>query len=151
MCRLVRSLPESLRDSATAAAREAMIDLGLDAIAAVQPPLGYGRTDWRATTCWPKHGTVLGRDKSWGSPCSPAKRRLRVAPVPPQATDLTWPARGARTMPGRDEATGTAIEPRNNHDRVRPCRHDSPTHTIGRPTVGETEASLTRRSSDNPV
>jgi len=99
MCRLVRSLPESLRDSATAAAREAMIDLGLDAIAAVQPPLGYGRTDWRATTCWPKHGTVLGRDKSWGSPCSPAKRRLRVAPVPPQAADLTWPARGARTMP----------------------------------------------------
>ena len=37
------ALPESLRDSATAAALEAMIDLDLDSIAAVQPPLGYGR------------------------------------------------------------------------------------------------------------
>ena len=37
------SLPESLRDSATATALQDMIDLDLDAIAAVQPPLGYGR------------------------------------------------------------------------------------------------------------
>jgi hypothetical protein len=37
------TLPESLRDSATAAALQDMIDLDLDAIAAVQPPLGYGR------------------------------------------------------------------------------------------------------------
>ena len=37
------ALPEGLRDSATAAALEAMIDLDLDSIAAVQPPLGYGR------------------------------------------------------------------------------------------------------------
>ena len=37
------ALPESLRDSATAAALQDMIDLDLDAIAAVQPPLGYGR------------------------------------------------------------------------------------------------------------
>jgi hypothetical protein len=37
------ALPESLRDSATATALEDMIDLDLDAIAAVQPPLGYGR------------------------------------------------------------------------------------------------------------
>ena len=37
------ALPESLRGSATAAALEAMIDLDLDSIAAVQPPLGYGR------------------------------------------------------------------------------------------------------------
>jgi hypothetical protein len=37
------ALPESLRDSATAAALEAMIELDLDAIAAVQPPIGYGR------------------------------------------------------------------------------------------------------------
>ncbi len=36
------ALPES-RDSATAAALQEMIDLNLDAIAAVQPPLGYGR------------------------------------------------------------------------------------------------------------
>jgi len=37
------ALPDSLRNSATAAALEAMIDLDLDSIAAVQPPLGYGR------------------------------------------------------------------------------------------------------------
>jgi hypothetical protein len=37
------ALPESLRDSATAAVLQEMIDLDLDAIAAVQPPLGYGR------------------------------------------------------------------------------------------------------------
>ena len=37
------ALPESLRESATAAALEAMIELDLEAIAAVQPPLGYGR------------------------------------------------------------------------------------------------------------
>ena len=37
------ALPESLRDNATAAALQAMIDLDLDAIAAIQPPLGYGR------------------------------------------------------------------------------------------------------------
>ncbi len=37
------ALPESLRDNATAAALQEMIDLDLDAIGAVQPPLGYGR------------------------------------------------------------------------------------------------------------
>ena len=37
------ALPESLRDSATAAALQDMIDLDLEAIAAVQPPRGYGR------------------------------------------------------------------------------------------------------------
>ena len=37
------ALPESLRDSTTAEALQEMIDLDLDAIAAVQPPRGYGR------------------------------------------------------------------------------------------------------------
>jgi hypothetical protein len=37
------ALPESLRDSATAAALQEIIDLDLDAIAAAQPPRGYGR------------------------------------------------------------------------------------------------------------
>ena len=37
------ALPESLRDSPTAAALQEMIDLDLDSIAAMQPPLGYGR------------------------------------------------------------------------------------------------------------
>ena len=37
------ALPESLRDSATAAALQEMIDLDLDTFAAIQPPLGYGR------------------------------------------------------------------------------------------------------------
>ncbi len=36
-------MPESLRDSPTADALQEMIDLDLDAIAAVQPPQGYGR------------------------------------------------------------------------------------------------------------
>ena len=36
-------LPESLRDSATAAALQEMINPDLEAIAAVQPPRGYGR------------------------------------------------------------------------------------------------------------
>src|SRR5208337_5134750 len=35
------ALRESLRDSATAAALQDMIDLDLDAISAVQPPRGY--------------------------------------------------------------------------------------------------------------
>ncbi len=37
------ALPESLRDTATAAALQEIVDLDLDAIAAVQPPRGYGR------------------------------------------------------------------------------------------------------------
>jgi hypothetical protein len=37
------ALPESLRDNATAAALQEIIALDLDAIAAIQPPLGYGR------------------------------------------------------------------------------------------------------------
>jgi hypothetical protein len=37
------ALPESLRDSPTAAALEELIELDLDAIAAVRPPRGYGR------------------------------------------------------------------------------------------------------------
>jgi hypothetical protein len=38
-------------------------------------------TDWRVTTLWPKHGTVLSRDKSWVLAMLAAKPRLRVAPV----------------------------------------------------------------------
>jgi hypothetical protein len=37
------ALPENLRDSATAMALQDMIDLDLEALSAVQPPLGYGR------------------------------------------------------------------------------------------------------------
>jgi hypothetical protein len=37
------ALPDSLRDTATAAALEEITEVDLDAIAAVQPPLGYGR------------------------------------------------------------------------------------------------------------
>jgi hypothetical protein len=37
------ALPESLRDSATAEALQEMIDLDLETIARVRPPLGYGR------------------------------------------------------------------------------------------------------------
>lgn len=37
------ALPESLRDGATAEALREIIDLDLESIAAVRPPLGYGR------------------------------------------------------------------------------------------------------------
>jgi hypothetical protein len=37
------ALPDSLRDTATAEALQAIVDLALDALAAVEPPRGYGR------------------------------------------------------------------------------------------------------------
>jgi len=37
------SLPDSLRDSATAEALQAIVDLDLDDLAAIVPPRGYGR------------------------------------------------------------------------------------------------------------
>jgi len=37
------ALPDSLRDSATAAALQAIVDLDLDALTAIVPPRGYGR------------------------------------------------------------------------------------------------------------
>lgn len=37
------ALPNSLRDGATAQALQDIIDLDLDALAAIQPPRGYGR------------------------------------------------------------------------------------------------------------
>ena len=97
-------------------------------------------TDRRATTLWPKHGAARSRDKSWVLAMLAAKRRLRVAPVPPQAADLTRPPRAARTMPGRDEGTGASIEPRNNHEQAFwPCCHHHSSRTVGHPMVGETE------------
>ena len=78
--------------------------------------LAMAVTDRGATTSWPSMAPRAGGDKSWVLAMLAAKRRLRVAPVPPQAAaDLTRPARVARTMPGRDEGTGALIEPRNNH------------------------------------
>ena len=42
------TLPDSLRDSATAQALQAIVDLDLDDLAAIVPPRGYGR-DWSKT------------------------------------------------------------------------------------------------------
>ena len=39
----LEALPESLRASATAEALQEIVDLDLDSITAVRPPLGYGR------------------------------------------------------------------------------------------------------------
>jgi hypothetical protein len=36
-------LPDSLRDTPTAAALQAIVDLDLDELAAIVPPRGYGR------------------------------------------------------------------------------------------------------------
>ena len=37
------ALPETFRDTATAEALQAIVDLDLDALAAIEPPRGYGR------------------------------------------------------------------------------------------------------------
>jgi hypothetical protein len=37
------ALPDKLRDSATAEALQAIVDLDLDLLTAIVPPLGYGR------------------------------------------------------------------------------------------------------------
>jgi hypothetical protein len=37
------TLPESLRDSATAEALQAIVDLDLDLLTAIEPPRGFGR------------------------------------------------------------------------------------------------------------
>jgi hypothetical protein len=39
----LEALPESLRGTATAEALQAIVDLDLDTLAAIEPPRGYGR------------------------------------------------------------------------------------------------------------
>src|SRR3954466_7851557 len=39
----LEALPETLRGTATAEALEAIVDLDLDTLAAIEPPRGYGR------------------------------------------------------------------------------------------------------------
>jgi hypothetical protein len=39
----LEALPETLQDTATADALQAVVDLDLDTLAAVEPPRGYGR------------------------------------------------------------------------------------------------------------
>ena len=67
---------------------------------------------------WPKHGFVLGAVKLWVLAMLAPKRGLCVAPVPPQAANLTPPVRDAEGMPGRDGGTGALIEPRNTDQPV---------------------------------
>jgi hypothetical protein len=67
---------------------------------------------------WPKHGIVLGAVKLWVLAMLAPKRGLCVAPVPPQAANLTTPVRDADGMPGRDGGTGALIEPRNTDQPV---------------------------------
>jgi hypothetical protein len=42
-CRVARRFAGSIRGTATAEALQAIVDLDLDALAAVEPPRGYGR------------------------------------------------------------------------------------------------------------
>ncbi len=67
------ALPESLRDSATAEALQEAIDLDLDGVAAVQPPLGYGRDRSRRldvlAPAWRSRPAATNRGSL---PCSPA-------------------------------------------------------------------------------
>ena len=147
------ALPESLRDSATAAALEAMIDLDLDASPRCGRRLAMAVTDCGATTFWPSVASRPGRVKSWVLAMLAPKWGLRVAPVPPQAAaDLTRPGRNAGGMPGRDEGTGALIEPRNNRTQALwACRHDHPLPTVEDPMVGETEPRPAHRNSDSPL
>lgn len=39
----LEALPETLQDTATAEALQAVVELDLDALAAIEPPRGYGR------------------------------------------------------------------------------------------------------------
>lgn len=41
--RWLEALPEATRDTATGEALQAMVDLDLEAITAIQPPRGFGR------------------------------------------------------------------------------------------------------------
>jgi len=68
------------------------------------------------------------------------KRRLRVAPVPPQAANLTGPARDADGMAGRDGGTGALIEPRNMDQRAEgACRGGQSPDKATHPMWVETE------------
>ena len=109
-------------------------------------------TDRGATTFWLSVATRPDRVKSWVLAMLAPKRGLRVAPVPPQAADLTRSGRVAGGMPGRDEGTGALIEPRNSREEALwPCRHDHPSLTVVRPMLGETGQRLTHRNSDTPA
>ena len=76
-------------------------------------------TEWRATTSRNRMAPRVSRGKSWVLAMLAPKRGLRVAPVPPKPADLTRLARGPLDNAGRDEGTGTSIEPRNNRARRR--------------------------------
>ena len=77
---------------------------------------------------------VLSCDKSWVLAMLAAKRRLRVAPVPPQAADLTRPARVA---PGNAKSGRRNRRRNRTKEQIRPSiqpwRHDHPSHTVVRP------------------
>ncbi len=62
---------------------------------------------------WPEDGIVLSPVKLWVLAMLAPKPGLRVAAVPPQAANLTGPARDADAVAGRDGGTGALIEPRN--------------------------------------
>ena len=106
-------------------------------------------TDWRAATSRPSVAPRTGRDKSWVLAMLALKRGLRVAPVPPQAADLTQPERGRRNdaKSGRRNRRFNRTKERSRTS-VWPCRLDHTSLTVGRPMVGETELRLTHRNSD---
>jgi hypothetical protein len=67
----------------------------------------------RQRLSWPEHGIVLSPVQLWVLAMLAPKPGLRVAPVPPQAANLTELARDAGAMAGRDGGTGALIKPRN--------------------------------------
>jgi hypothetical protein len=65
-----------------------------------------------------KDGVVLSPVKLWVLAMLAPKWGLCVAPVPPQAANLTALVRDADGMAGRDGGTGALIEPRNMDEPV---------------------------------
>ena len=82
---------------------------------------------------------------SWSRDCCTQTERCAKQGCVRMPEDLPPP--GTETMPGRDEATGAAIEPRNNDKQARSGRV---TPTVARPMAGETDQSLAHRNSAKP-
>jgi hypothetical protein len=111
------ALPEGLPDNTTAAALQEIIDLDLDAIAAIQPPLGYGRDLMGAPSRLGQAWCRPQAAKSWVLAMLAPNRSPRVAAVSPSGGFDTACAR-RRDHAKSGQRTGTAIKPRNNYEHA---------------------------------
>ena len=96
-------------------------------------------TEHGATTAWPKHGAVLSAVKLWVLAMLAPKGGLRVAPVPPQAANLTELTRG-RQANARSGRRNRRLDRTKEHGlaRIATCCADHSIATVFCPMVGET-------------